>query len=233
MEPILIYGHPLGSSMGLIAAFEWLGEPYRLSRVRMPDDMLGDNYRRLNGRQETPALMLGGSRVVTETMAIALWLEAHDEARGISFAPGTPEADRLHQMIAFLNTGFTGAFSPYWVATELAEPDPAYQAALRRLGRELVNDRHRRLEAMLGVTPYLLGDRRTLADAVFIGVARWADFHDAIDPRDYPRITALKARLSNEPGVRFATAIENGEAPAGRGAFRGHVPLGEVLALAA
>lgn len=113
MEPILIYGHPLGSSMGLIAAFEWLGAPYRLVRVKMPDDMLADNYRRLNGRQETPALMLGGNRVVTETMAIALWLEARDEARRISFAPGSPEADRLHQTMAFLNTGFTGAFSPY------------------------------------------------------------------------------------------------------------------------
>lgn len=233
MEPILIYGHPLGSSMGLIAAFEWLGEPYRLARVRMPDDMLGDNYRRLNGRQETPALMLGGSRVVTETMAIALWLEARDEARRISFAPGTPEADHLHQMTAFLNTGFTGAFSPYWVAMELAEPDPAYQSALRRLGRDLVNDRHRRLEAMLGDTPYLLGDHPTLADAVFVGVARWADFHDAIDPRDYPRITALKSRLSADPGVRFAAAIEDGEAPAGSRAFKGHVPLGEVMALAA
>ena len=229
MEPILIYGHPLGSSMGLIAAFEWLGEPYRLARVKMPDDMLGADYRRLNGRQETPALLLGGNRVVTETMAIALWLEAEDAGRRISFAPGTPQADRLHQVVAFLNTGFTGAFSPYWVAYELAAPDPAYQDALRRLGYEMVNDRHRKLEAMLGDTPYLLGDRPTLADAVFVGVARWADFHEAIDPAAYPRIAALKARLAADPAVRFAVAIENGDEPAGSGALRGHVPLGEVL----
>lgn len=115
----------------------------------------------------------------------------------------------------------------------MAEPDPAYQAALRRLGRELVNDRHRRLEAMLGDTPYVLGDHPTLADAVFVGVARWADFHEAIEPRDYPRITALKARLAADPGVRFAAAIEDGEVPAGSRAFKGHVPLGEVLAVAA
>jgi glutathione S-transferase len=53
MEPILVYGHPLGSSLGLVAAFEWLGRPYRLARVKMPDDMLNDRYARLNGRQET------------------------------------------------------------------------------------------------------------------------------------------------------------------------------------
>ena len=37
MEPILVYGFPAGSSMGLVAALEWLGKPYRLCRV----DMLG------------------------------------------------------------------------------------------------------------------------------------------------------------------------------------------------
>jgi glutathione S-transferase len=233
MEPILIYGHPLGSSMGLIAAFEWLGQPYRLSRVKMPDDMLNDRYRRLNGRQETPALLIDGSRVVTETMAIALWIEGRDTSRRVSFAPGTPESDRLHQAVAFLNTGFTGAFTPYWTALELAEPDPAYQAALKRLGHELVNDRHRRLEAMLGDTPYILGERPTLADAVFIGVARWADFHEAVEPGAYPRVEALKTRLGADPAVRFALAIEQGETPPGSGALRGHVPLDEVLAMAA
>jgi len=229
MEPILIYGHPLGSSMGLIAAFEWLGQPYRLARVKMPDDMLGEEFKRLNGRQETPALLADGNRVITETMAVALWLEARDTGRRISFAPGSPESDRLHQVMAFLNTGFTGAFSPYWVALESTDPDPAYRAALRRLGRELVNDRHSKLEAMIGDTPYLLGGHPTLADAVFAGVARWADFHGAIEPEAYPRIAALKSRLHADPTVRFAVAIENGDEPAGSGAFKGHIPLGEML----
>lgn len=38
MEPILLYGFPAGSSMGLVAALEWLGQPYKLCRV----DMLGE-----------------------------------------------------------------------------------------------------------------------------------------------------------------------------------------------
>ena len=55
MEPILVYGFPLGSSMGLVAAFEWAGRPYRLSRVDMLADMTSDAYGRLNGRRETTA----------------------------------------------------------------------------------------------------------------------------------------------------------------------------------
>ncbi len=218
--------------MGLVAAFEWLGQPYRLCGVKMPDDMLTPAYTTLNGRRETPVLIDGDGHVVTETLAIALWLEARDAERRISFPPGSAEADRLHQMLAFLNTGFTAAFSPYWAAFEMADPDPDYQAALRRFGQGAVAKRHRQLEAMIGETRFLLGPRPTLADAVFAGVARWADFHQAIDPAAYPRITGLKARLQDEPAIRFALAVEDGAELAGSGAAQGRVPLAEALALA-
>ena len=42
MEPILLYGFPAGSSMGLVAAFERAGQPYRLCRVDMLADMKND-----------------------------------------------------------------------------------------------------------------------------------------------------------------------------------------------
>lgn len=233
MQPILLYGHPLGSSMGLVAAFEWLGQPYKLSRVDMLGEMREPAYARLNARHETPVLITEDGSVVTETMAILRWIEQRDSERRVSFDPGSPEAVRLQQFAAFLNTGFTAAFTPYWVALELEKPDPAYQDALRRLGRELVNNRHQKLEAMIGETPYLLGDRPTLADAVFVGVARWADFHQAIDPADYPKLRALKARLEADPAVLFATAIEDGEQPAGSGAMKRQVPLKELVAMEA
>jgi glutathione S-transferase len=114
MEPILVYGFPLGSSMGLVAAFEWAGRPYRLSRVDMLADMTSDAYGRLNGRRETPVLVTDDGHVLTETMAIARWLEVRDAERRVSFDLTAPEADRMHQLMGFLNTGFTGAFSPLW-----------------------------------------------------------------------------------------------------------------------
>ena len=82
----------------------------------------------------------------------------------------------------------------------------------------------------MGDTPYLLGDRPTLADAVFVGVARWAEFHEAIDPAGYPRIASLKERLEADPAVRYAETIEEGRAPAGHGVMKGEVPLDELLA---
>lgn len=230
MEPILVYGFPEGSATGLVAAFEWLGQPYRLCRVDMLKDMTSAAYRRLNDRGETPVLITGEGRVVTETMAIARWLETRDTERRISFDSGTPEAERMHQLIGFLNTGFTGAFSPLWAAMEMNPPDPAMQEALRAYGRKAVIERHERLEALVGDSPYLVGDHPTLADAVLAGVARWADFHGVLDVAAYPRLAAVRRRIETDPAFVFALAVESGEWPAGSGAMMGQVPLADLLA---
>lgn len=230
MEPILVYGTPAGSSMGLIAALEWLGQPYRLCRVDMLGEMGEPAYGRINARHETPVLITDTGTPLTETVAIAAWLEARDSERRISFAPRSAEADRMHQLLGYINTGFTGAFSPLWTAMEMAKPDAELQAAWRKLGHEWVVDRHDKLEAMLGETPFLVGERPTLADGVLIGVARWLDYHDVAAPGRWPRIEAVRRRIEADPAVVFATAIEDGEHPKGSGAMLGHVPLAEVIA---
>lgn len=227
MLPILLYGHPLGSSMGLVAALEWLGQPYRLSRVDMLGEMRDPAYARLNARHETPVLKSEDGTVITETMAILRWIEQRDSERRVSFAPESPEAVRLQQYAAFINTGFTGAFTPYLGGAGAGDAGPGLPGVAAAAGK----DRHRKLEDMIGGSPYLLGDRPTLADALFVGVARWADFHEAIDPADYPRLRALKARLEADPAVVYAIAIEDGEQPTGSGAMKGQVPLKELLAL--
>ena len=222
MEPILIYGFPLGSSMGLVAALEWLGKPYRLCRVDMLGEMREPSYTRINARHETPALITDQGRALTETMAIASWLAVRDDERRISPDPLSAQADRMWQIMAFINTGFTGAFSPLWVALEMDPPRPAMQAALREYGKEAVIERHDKLEAMVG-------DRPTLADALFIGIARWLEFHEVADPARWPKLAALRTRLEADPAVIFATALESGDSVAGSGPFRGHVPLAEVI----
>ena len=221
MEPILLYGFPEGSSMGLVAALEWLGRPYRLCRVDMLGAMREAAYARLNARHETPVLITDDGRPLTETMAIAAWLEARDSDRRISFDPLSPEADRMHQKMAFVNTGFTGAFSPIWAAFEMTSPDPSDQEVLRRFGQEAVIERHEKLEAMVPDASFLVGEKPTLADGLLVGVARWLDFHGVAERSRWPRLASWRERIESDPAVRFASAIERGERPAGSGALRG------------
>nr|WP_255671789.1 glutathione binding-like protein [Corallococcus sp. AS-1-6] len=163
------------------------------------------------------------------TRLLTVDLGARGVGTGLSFAQGTEDFDRLNQMLAFLNTTFFGAFSPLWYALEHAELPEAEKQALRKLGARKVVSAHANLEALMRDTPWLLGDHRTLADAYFIGIARWTRYHDVLDRRDYPKLQGLFERLEADPGVRFAHAIEKGEAPQGNGAFQGHLRLAEAL----
>ncbi len=148
MEPVLFYGVPQGCSFGSIVALEWLGQPYRLCRINMPEDMQGELYARINPVRETPALLLENGTTLSESAAILQHLAARGLQRGLGFPQGTPEHDRLNQVLSFLNTSFFSAFSPLWTAFEMAE-DPPVQAMLRTLGREQVAKAHAHLEAML------------------------------------------------------------------------------------
>jgi glutathione S-transferase len=217
--------------MGLVAALEWLGKPYRLCRVDMLTEMKDPSFARINARHETPAFITDKGAPLTETAAIADWLEARDTERRISFDPLSLGADRMHQLVAFINTGFSGAFLPLWAAFEmdLGRPRPALQAALREWGSERVLERHAKLEQMAGDGPFLVGDRPTLADAMLIGVARWLDFHKVGEPERWPKLAAIRRRLEADPAVIYATALESGEAHQASTACVGHVQLAEVI----
>lgn len=215
--------------MGLVAALEWMGRPYRLCRVDMFGEMREPSYKGINSRVETPALITDKGDVLTETMAIAAWLEARDTDRRISFNSLSREADRMHQLMAFINTGFTGAFGPLWAAMEMQPPNPAMQSALKEWGTEGVIERHDRLEEMIGDTRFLIADNPTLADGVLIGVARWLDFHQVANKGRWPKLAALRGRIEADPAVIYATSLENGEISPGTGVCRGHVDLTNVI----
>ncbi|MBR0642626.1 glutathione S-transferase family protein [Plastoroseomonas hellenica] len=228
MDPILFYGVPSGCSFGSIVALEWLGRPYRLCRVAMPNVVTSDAYRRINPVAETPALVTAEGEVIAESLAILNHLGALSLDRGLSFPQGTRGFDRLNQMLAFLNTSFFNGFSPLFHILE-HEVEPSARAALRAYGAAKLAKAHADLEAMFGDGPWLLGDQRSLADAYFIGVARWTQYHDVLDRRDYPGLQRLFEALERDPAVQFAHAIERGEAPAPGPAFRGEISLDDAL----
>lgn len=149
--------------------------------------------------------------------------------KGNSNIPDTYNAARMHQIMAFLNTGFTGAFSPLWTALEMETDDTDLLETLRKYGRESVIERHDRLEEQIGKSNFLITDYPTLADGILIGVARWLEFHNVESPARWPRLVKLRQTLEAHPAVKFASAIELGEASKGSGVFHGHIPLTQVI----
>lgn len=228
MSPILFYGVPEGCSFGSIVALEWIGRPYRLCRVQMPEVVASDAYARINPARETPTLRTADGRFVSESMAILQHLAPLAVEQGLAFRQGTADFDRLNQALAYLNTSYFNAYTPLWYALE-HEADGAQGDMLREYGRALVGKAHAHLERRLADGPWLLGPAKTFADAYFAGIARWADFHGVADWSRYPRLAALRARLADDPAVQYAWAVEHEEAHPGSGACEGHVSLDEML----
>ncbi|MGO4261580.1 glutathione S-transferase family protein [Lysobacter sp. TAB13] len=228
MSPILYYGVPSGCSFGSIVALEWSGLPYRLARVEMPEMIHTDAYRAINPVGETPALLTESGDALVESMAILNHIGANAVASGIAYRQGTREFDELNRMLAFLNTTFFSSFASLWHVLE-HEVDEATKAALTEYGRGRVVRAHEELERMLGDRPWLLGEHRTLADAYFVGIARWTKYHKVVDRRDYPNLQRLYDKLQADPAVVFAHAIEQQQPARSSGGFVGEVALDEAV----
>lgn len=228
MALTLFYGVPEGCSFGSIVALEWSGAKYHLCRVQMPEIVSSEDYKQINPVGETPTLMLPDGRLVSESMAILGHIAAKTVSKGFGFEPGSRDDDRLKQMLAFLNTGFFNAFSPLWYAFEHDLVADAKQA-LRDYGIAKVERAHAHLETLLDGREWLLGDKRSFADAYFMGIARWNDFHKVVDRRQFPALNSLYQCMLEDPAVRFAHAIEHEEEAVSAGGFQGHLSMDDML----
>lgn len=233
MEPVLFYGNHAASSFGSIVALEWLGHPYRLCRINLPEEAQNDLYAQLNPARKVPLLLLENGTRLSESAAILQHLAFRDLGKALTFAQGTPEYDRLGQILAFVNTDYCWSFAPAFKAFDMdltGDQDPPVQEMLREFGLEGIEKAHAALETMIGDSEWLAGDTRTIADAYLAGIARWVPFLEStgakmVDQHDYPRLYRLVQKLETDPAVIFAHAIEDEKPATSAGGFKGHVAL--------
>jgi glutathione S-transferase len=228
MEPVLFYGVPHGCSFGSIVALEWLGQPYRLSRIDMlaPKD---ERYARINPKHQTPTLLLENGEALDESLAILSHVAARDLGQRLGYLQGTRAFDRLNSALSFLHTEVHGAFAPAWTAFKLPDAATKEKEVLRTVARDQAAKAYAHLEHMLADRLWLAGDVRTVADAYLVGVARWGEDLRLFDlKREYPRLHAHLQKLEADKAVIFAHAIEDEKPATGSGGFLGHVTLPEV-----
>ncbi|HYD58816.1 MAG TPA: glutathione S-transferase family protein [Noviherbaspirillum sp.] len=230
MEPVLFYGVPQGCSFGSIVALEWLNLPYRLCRIEMLEHPWPALYARVNPLNLTPAYLTADGRALRESTAILLHLASQGDMK-LGYAQGTPEYDRLNQTLLYLNTDFFAAFGHLWIAYEM-KSDPEKKEVLRELGRQRVAAACAHLDGLLADREWIDGgSKRTVADAYFVGLARWAEYHRVLDVEKYPHFHRHLQKLRDDPAVAFADAIEKKKEGVSRGKFLGHVTLEELEAV--
>ncbi|WP_338763603.1 glutathione S-transferase N-terminal domain-containing protein [Massilia sp. METH4] len=234
MEPVLFYGVPSGCSLASIVALEWLGQPYRLARVEMLEQPWDAAYARVNPKMKTPALLLEDGTPLTESLAILQHIARRADA---SRRGPRHDADALAETLSYLVTDLFSAFAPLWAAYEKGDEHPDWVPVLRQFGQAAVEREFAYLETRLKGRDWLLGgEQPSVADAYLFAVARWADYHQLFDTAErFPAVARVLGRLRDDPAVRFALAVEQGEdgkgAKGGKGdsACLGHVPLQDAL----
>ncbi|CAN7554423.1 glutathione S-transferase family protein [Aminobacter sp. LjRoot7] len=227
MEPVLFYGVPHGCSFGSIVALEWLGLPYRLHRIDMVEDSPG--FEKISPLGQTPAMITADGRPLTESLAILHNIAARGLDKGLGFAQGSKAFDELNWMLAYLHTTLHSTLGYGWNAYKLADDDHAGKAFLRKLAREKSANAFAYLQGVLDNSEWLVGDHRTVADAYFIGIARWGSDLDLFDmASEFPGIHKHMAKLEADPAVIFAHAIEDERDAISSGGFRGHATIEEL-----
>ena len=161
----------------------------------------GGDYRNINPLGYVPALQLEDGAVLTETVAIAQYV--CDRVPAINLAPpnGTLQRAKLQSWLNFISSELQlGCFCPLF--------DREIPSAVKVIFRRRLNDRLTYLEQHLVENAYLLGNHVSIADVYLFVVSNWARGVE-LDLSPYPKLLALRKRVSLRPAVQQAMRKEN------------------------
>jgi glutathione S-transferase len=222
MTPILYY-LPETCAFGSIVALEWLGKPFRLCRLD-ETSLKSDAYRKLNPLLQVPTYK-SAEGILTESAAILQHVGFQGLSKGIAFKQGTPEYDHLNEMMSFLTTSLHSSIGPIVHPDRVADQERSQEDAVHHAKTVTVPSHFKHIEERLSRHKWLVGDKPTIADAYFYGIARAAKKFINFD-KDFPATAKFFDRMKTDPGVVFAHAVEDGKitAPKSASGFAGEVP---------
>jgi len=178
------------------------GIPLELEKVdlRTHHTETGADYRKINPLGYVPTLRLDDGELLTEGAAILQYLADYAPETGLAPRPGTLERVRLQEWLNFIASELHKTFSPWLFHPEVG--DPAQKYAKARL-----SDRFAFIERRLGDSPYLMGNKFTVADAYCFTIVGWSKFV-GIDLAPYPRLASYIDRIAARPRVHEAMQAE-------------------------
>jgi len=159
----------------------------------------GDDYNGINPKGYVPALKLDDGQTLTEGVAIMQYLADHKPESGLAPRAGTMERYRLVEWLNFISSEVHKAFGPLW--------DPKTPEKTKDAQRKLLARRIAYLAARLQVSPYLMGNTFSIADAYLFTVLNWAGMLN-VDLGKWPAIGQYMAHIAGRPRVVEALKAE-------------------------
>jgi glutathione S-transferase len=192
-----LYGHRRSGSCVIEMTLAELDVPYTLHEVSLDSNsQREDEYANINPQRKLPALVCPDGSVITESVAIILWLlETHPDNR-LMPAPGQTDRSQALRWLIFIATeiypiieinDYPERFCP-------ADTDPA---SIRDKAREIWRQRWLVVEDNIS-GPYLLASGFCITDIYISVVSRWAQ-QENWRPDNIPRVEALTQQVAARP----------------------------------
>jgi len=195
-----LYVAPGACSLAPHIALRETGAQFDLAIVDLQTKRVddGSSFATLNPKGYVPALRLDDGQVLTENVAVLLYIaDQYPNARLAPAGQGI-ERHRMVEWLAFINSELHKAFGILFSGTA---PEASQQYARAQIAK--------RLDYLQGAiaTEFVSGSRFTIADAYLFTVLSWCGEVD-IDLERWPALARYQARLRARPAVLAALKAE-------------------------
>ena len=196
-----LYYSPGACSLAPHIVSHEIGIPLAMEKVdtKTKQTETGRDFTTINAKGYVPALELDNGEVLSEGPVISQYLADLKPDSGLAPANGTLARYRLQETLGYINSEIHKSYSPLF--------NPATSPELRQDRMEYLKKRYTLLEKTLEKTPYLQGDKLTIADAYLFTVTNWAK-HVKLDLSDFPSVLAFQKRVADRPAVQAAMKME-------------------------
>jgi glutathione S-transferase len=196
-----LFYSPAACSLASHIALREAGIPFELERVDLATKTTdtGMDFTTVSAKGYVPALALDDGSLLTEGIAILLWIAGEGPEKGLAPLAGTMEYIRLLEWLAFISTEIHKGFSPLF---NPAIPEAAKSALTARLFGRLAY-----VDDELTGRAFLMGDKFSVADIYLFTTLRWLAFFQ-VELTRWPNLAVFFERIAARPAVKDALAAE-------------------------
>lgn len=160
----------------------------------------GRDLKHISPKGVVPVLELDDGQILTEGVAILLYLAEQKPEAMLAPAQGSFDRYRLQEWLTFISSELHKTFSPW-----LFHPEYGDRAAA--VAKDRLRERFNLLETHLASHDYLVGDRFSVADAYCFTIVNWSKGR-GIDLAPWPNLARYQLRIAERAGVRETLAAE-------------------------
>ncbi len=158
----------------------------------------GKNYLAINPKGAVPVLALDNGTLLTENVAIQIYLAEHFKAHNLLPAPEDFNRYRILEWLAFITSDVHKSYGPLF-----SQDVP--QDIKDSIFIPLLKKKFNFIETQLTGKDYLMGDHYTLPDGYLFVMLTWLA-HVKLDLAQWPAITAYYQRLQQRSAIQKSLA---------------------------